>query len=237
MHPLFEFLTQSFFFTGATDADAQRFLEHHRRPDTALHCAAVAQEAQRLAEMAGIDRQQAEQAGWLHDISAVIPGCGHKEARRLAEMEEIELQVEQAGRQHEISEVAPVHGHLAAARALGLEILPEEASAPVLIHQKLSAVMAEQVFGVRERQVLDAISCHTTLRAHSTRLDKVLFVADKLAWDQPGEAPFAKDMRASLKISLERAVWVYLDYLWQRRQTLPAIHPWMAAAYRELSTL
>jgi hypothetical protein len=39
---------------------------------------------------------------------------------------------------------------------------------------------------------------------------------------------------AGLDRSLERGAFVYLDYLWQRRQSLPTLHPWMVEAYQEL---
>jgi predicted HD superfamily hydrolase involved in NAD metabolism len=170
----------------------------HPRP--AAHCQAVAAQARRLAEQFAVDPVQAEQAGWLHDLSAVIPN-----AERLA-----------------------------AAQAYGLEVLPAEAAHPMLLHQKLSVVLARQHFDIQDPAILSAIGCHTTLRPASTPLDQVVFVADKIAWDAPGQPPYLPALQAALAISLPRAAWVYLDYLWQRRATLLAWHPWAAAAHEEL---
>ncbi len=189
--------------TGDLAVDAARLLTARGRADTAEHCRRVAAEARRLARRWGVDEARAEVAGWLHDVSAVVPG-----AERL-----------------------PV------AEALGLGVLAEERAAPVLVHQKLSAVIAREGFGITDEGVLIAIGCHTTLKGGSSPLDQVVFVADKLAWDQPGEPPYLAEMSAAVERSLAEAAFCYLDYLWRRRAELPAFHPWALAAYQELREL
>ncbi|EJW16375.1 hydrolase (HAD superfamily) [Paenibacillus alvei DSM 29] len=69
----------------------------------------------------------------------------------------------------------------------------------MIIHQKLSKVMARDIFGITDNEVLDAVGCHTTLRANATQLDLVLFVADKIAWDQQGTPPYLKELHHNLK--------------------------------------
>jgi predicted HD superfamily hydrolase involved in NAD metabolism len=147
-----------------------------------------------------------------------------------------EKRAEQSAWLHDISAVIPVSERLQAALEYGLEVLPEEAAHPMILHQKLSAVLAREVFSIEDEGILQAIGCHTTLRAGYTTLDLVLFVADKLAWDQPGEAPYAAAMRAGLKQGLEQAAWVYMDRLWQRRAELKCVHPWMVTALQALSS-
>jgi HD superfamily phosphohydrolase YqeK len=66
-------------------------------------------------------------------------------------------------------------------------------------------------------------------------LDKVVFVADKLAWDQPGVAPYHAEMSVALGRSLDEAALVYLRYLWQRRASLRVVHPWLRDAYLQMS--
>ena len=190
-------LSQGMVWTGDTARDVTTFLKHHDCPKTALHSAAVAAEARRIAAAAGVETARAEQAAWLHDVSAVIPA-----AERVA-----------------------------AAETLGVPVLPEERALPMILHQKLSAVLARDLFAVTDDAVLDAIGCHTTLKAGASPLDKVLFVADKLAWDQPGEPPYRAALEAALARSLDAAACVYLRYLWERRATLAVVHPWLAAAH------
>ena len=50
---------------------------------------------------------------------------------------------------------------------------------PALLHEKLSAIMAKAEYGVTDRDIINAIDCHTTGRVGMTLLDKLLFVADK----------------------------------------------------------
>ncbi|TLM99823.1 HD domain-containing protein [bacterium] len=136
-----------------------------------------------------------------------------------------------AGWLHDVSAVWPVSQRLKVASELGLPVLPAEHQHPMLLHQRLSAVLAEQLFGVSDPAVLAAIACHTTLRPAPTPLDVLLFCADKLCWDQPGQPPYLLEMRATLDDSLQAAAAVYLRHLWRQRDTLPAVHPLLIEAW------
>jgi predicted HD superfamily hydrolase involved in NAD metabolism len=183
-------------FTGDIYRDSQALLIHHGRQATAEHSLRVAAEAKRLALRWNEDPAKAEIAGWLHDISAIIPR---------------NLQLELAESQH-------------------IDVLPEERTHPLLLHQKLSAVIAGEIFLVLDQLILDAIECHTTLKANSSSLDKIVFIADKLKWDQAGDPPYLEALQAALKQSLDAGAFLYLNYLWQQRETLLALHPWVAEA-------
>jgi predicted HD superfamily hydrolase involved in NAD metabolism len=160
-----------------------------------------------------------------------------EEARRLAVRFAVNAgPAETAGWLHDISAVFPPAQRLQVARELDLAVLPEEEAAPLILHQKLSAVVARELFGVRDEAVLSAIGCHTTLQAHASALDKVVFLADKIAWDQPGAPAYLADVLAALEQSLDRAAWAYLDHLWRRRHTLAVVHPWMVAAHADLAS-
>ncbi|GAP16042.1 predicted HD superfamily hydrolase [Longilinea arvoryzae] len=132
---------------------------------------------------------------------------------------------------HDISAVWPASQRLSVARELDLPILPAERQHPMLLHQRLSAGLAEQAFGVSDPAVLSAIACHTTLRPNPAPLDLLLFCADKLAWDQPGQPPYLDAMQAALDDSLPAAAAVYLRHLWRQREFLPAVHPLLIEAW------
>lgn len=186
-------------WTGNIASDVHAFLIAHELTPTAIHCGCVAAEARRVALLCGVDAVQAETAGWLHDVSTIIPNA-----------QRIEV-----------------------ARAWNVPVLLEEEQFPMIIHQKLSVVLAREVFGVHDAAVLSAIGCHTTLKRDASTLDKVVFVADKLAWDQPGVAPFHDAMHAALRISLDHAAGAYITFLWERRATLRVVHPWLRDAYEQ----
>lgn len=202
MHPILAQLVEGLNLTGKVQEDMVALLVKHGDPHTVGHSLQVAAEARSLAERFKADPSAAETAGWLHDISAVIP----------------------------------VSVRLPIAAQLGLEILPEEALQPNLLHQKLSAVMAREIFRVADPGALSAIGVHITLKPGASTLDKIVFVADKLRWDQPGIPPYLEPLQSALEAgSLDRAALAYLKHLWQNRASLPGpLHPWAEAAYHEL---
>ena len=157
------------------------------------------------------------------------------EAKRLAIRFGVDdTRAELAGWLHDISAVFPWDTRSQVASQLGLEVLPEEYTFPMIVHQKISAEMAGDIFGVTDQAVLDAIRCHTTLKANAAILDKIVFIADKIQWDGSGSAPFLNDVLAALEETLDEAVFCYLDYLWKQRDTLPVLHPWLEEAYYQL---
>ena len=158
------------------------------------------------------------------------------EAKRLAaQFGEDKRQSEVAGLLHDVSAVFPNEQRIRIARQLGVDVLIEEEVAPMILHQKLSAVMAKEIFGITDEAVLSAIGCHTTLKADASMLDKVVFIADKIAWDQPGTPLFLKGILVGLERSLDEGALYYLRYLWQQRNTLPVVHAWFVDAYKRLS--
>jgi predicted HD superfamily hydrolase involved in NAD metabolism len=135
---------------------------------------------------------------------------------------------------HDISVLIPPDKRLEVATALDIPILREERQVPLLLHQKLSAVIARQWLGVTDGEVLSAVSCHTTLKPGAGPLDLLIFVTDKLCWDGAGDPPYGAAMERELAHSLERAALCYLRYL-LADPSLLAPHPWMMRAFRELS--
>ena len=187
-------------FSGDIPTDVATLLIYHGCTRTFIHSSRVAAEARRLAQRWGEDADNAETAGWLHDISAIVPP---EQRINLAEYFQI-------------------------------DILPDERRYPMILHQKLSAVMARHVFEITDSQILGAVECHSTLKADATPMDKVVFVADKIKWDQEGNPPYLDSLEAASERSLDAAALCYLEYLWDHQSSLPVLHPWMVAAYRQL---
>ncbi|WP_289138919.1 bis(5'-nucleosyl)-tetraphosphatase (symmetrical) YqeK [uncultured Brevibacillus sp.] len=180
--------------------DSESLLRLHGCEHTALHSKHVAEEAAQLANRFGIDPICASMAGYLHDISAIIPN----------------------------------HQRIQIAEELRIEILPEERTFPMIIHQKISKAIARDLFSIQDAAVLGAIECHTTLKSQPSRMDLVLFVADKIAWDQAGTPPYLHQLQSALDKSIEHAAFVYLSYMWEQREKLRVMHPWLVEAYRDL---
>lgn len=100
---------------------------------------------------------------------------------------------------HDIVAVMKPEDMLGYARAINWYICEAEERYPFLLHQRLSAVLAIELFGVDDDEITGPIRCHTTLRANASDYETALFVADKLAWDQDGEPPFYNNVKKRLK--------------------------------------
>ncbi|MFD2693698.1 bis(5'-nucleosyl)-tetraphosphatase (symmetrical) YqeK [Sporolactobacillus shoreicorticis] len=157
-----------------------------------------------------------------------------EEANRLARVFGTgEKKAEIAGALHDISAVIPNNQRLSVARELTIDVLEEEAAFPMILHQKISKVMARDLFHVTDLEILNAIECHTTLRSHPSVLDLIVFVADKIEWDQQGIPPYLDELKQQLQSSLEAGAYAYIHYLWKRKDKLKVVHPWLAEAYFE----
>lgn len=141
---------------------------------------------------------------------------------------------ETAGLLHDIGGVYPNDKRIEISKMLGLDVLPEEEELPLILHQKISVVMAQQIFNIQSPEILSAIGCHTTLKVNASVLDKILFVADKIEWDQDGLPPYISEVESAANISLDLAAFAYLKYLYDNSSRLKVIHPWLAGAYKEL---
>lgn len=156
-----------------------------------------------------------------------------KTAQRLAPIYDVDSEAAySAGLLHDISLIFSTSQMLQTALDLGLEPVAAEKRVPYLIHGKLSAAMAEIVFGVKNDSLVHGISCHTTLCAKATTLDKVVFLADKMSWDQE-HSPFKPELETALEKSLDEAVGVFLTWTWKQKDKLDSIHPWLIDAWQD----
>lgn len=174
----------------------------------------------------------------LHDDSATwehtLKVTSH--AVRIARLFDVDpLKAEQAALLHDISNVIPAHLFLDAAREAGIEVFEEELAYPRILHQKLSRAMAQQIFEVEDLEVLGAIECHTTLKSGASRFEKVVFIADKVAWDQPEEHSYLNEVRRLVDEGrLDDAVLAYLDQIWNERTKLKLVHSHLIEARAQL---
>ena len=118
-----------------------------------------------------------------------------------------------AGYLHDISAIFPNEVRIVVAEEFGIEILEEERKFPMIIHQKLSRVIAKEIFKVHDEETLNAICCHTTLRKHATKMDLVLFVADKIEWDQNGTPPYLVEVKRDRKIFRTCSFCIYFIFV------------------------
>jgi predicted HD superfamily hydrolase involved in NAD metabolism len=101
---------------------------------------------------------------------------------------------------------------LAMAGRYGLTPDAVETAAPILVHGPVAARILSRDYGVEDTEVLAGIDCHTTARAGMTRLEQVLFVADKVEPHKLAGEPVLAEVKALAAGNLGAAVLRYLDY-------------------------
>lgn len=137
-----------------------------------------------------------------------------------------------AGFLHDISAIYPNDQRVDVAKKLEIPLCKEEIKFPMIIHQKISRQMALDIFKITDPEILSSIECHTTLKGGYSDLDLVVFIADKIKWDQTGEPPYLSGLIAALDQSLEHAAYYYIEYL--LNNDIKVVHPWLMDAYRKL---
>lgn len=113
---------------------------------------------------------------------------------------------------HDISLVMKPRDMLDYAINRNWEMDASEKKHPFLLHQRLSAVFARELFGIDDPLILSAVGCHTTLKKNPSAYDMVLFLADKLSWDQAGPPPFYDIVSSALEKSIVHASLAYIDF-------------------------
>jgi predicted HD superfamily hydrolase involved in NAD metabolism len=83
-----------------------------------------------------------------------------------------------AGLLHDVSRYLDRDGLLEFAEKIKMKIDPIARIEPKLLHAPLSAYVARKDFGIKDRQILKAISSHTLGRKNMTMLEKIVYVAD-----------------------------------------------------------
>ena len=107
----------------------------------------------------------------------------------------------------------------------GIPVSPEEEAAPYLLHGRLAAWYAENLYGITEKSFLDALTYHTTGRPEMTDLEKIIYTADFIEPTRKKWSCMEKIREASL-YDLDETVYLVakhsLEYL---KQTGRRIHP------------
>ena len=134
---------------------------------------------------------------------------------------------------HDISGIMTPQEMYEFAKMRGLVIDPAEEKYNALLHQRISKVIAMEDFHIQDADILNAIECHTTLRKNASLYDKVIFIADKISWDQKG-VPSCDDLSKSATAeSLDEGCYLYIKYQFDNN-LLVMPHQWLIEAYEDL---
>ena len=81
---------------------------------------------------------------------------------------------------HDIARAMSEGDLLARAEEYGLEVLPEDREAPILLHGPVGAEILRRELGWNDEDVLNAVAYHTTGRPEMSELEALLLIADKI---------------------------------------------------------
>ena len=137
---------------------------------------------------------------------------------------------------HDVSNVVNPADMLDYATSRNWDIDSAEMKYPFLLHQRLSATFAANLFGINNPIILSAIECHTTLKENPSDYDMALFLADKLSWDQDGNLPFFDVVSLAMENSLSSAALVYINFVLDNGLILSP-HKWLLNARKWLVSL
>ena len=143
------------------------------------------------------------------------------------------VKVKLAALLHDISAIMTPQDMYELAKMRGLEIDAAEEKYHFLLHQRISRIIAQEDYDINDSDILDAIECHTTLKKNASMYDKIIFIADKISWDQKEVPPYYDIFKDKVVESLDEACYFYINYQFENNLLLMP-HQWIRDAYEEL---
>jgi len=94
----------------------------------------------------------------------------------------------------------------------GYAMEEEDRMEPILLHGPLAVAILREQYKVLDADVLGAVAAHTTARPGMTRLQKLIFIADKIEPHKMGGRPQVMRVSDLAETDLDAAMRAYLDY-------------------------
>lgn len=88
-----------------------------------------------------------------------------------------------AGMLHDCAKCIPNKKKLELCRKNQIPVTALEADNPFLLHAKLGAFLSSKKYGVKDKEILDAVTWHTTGRPGMSVLEQIIYIADYI---EPG---------------------------------------------------
>jgi predicted HD superfamily hydrolase involved in NAD metabolism len=123
------------------------------------------------------------------------------------------------------------------ALAVEYEIEPDdiELRSPILIHGPVAARMLMRDYELEDDDIIAGVDCHTTARPNMARIEKVLFVADKIEPHKLRRNPLLQDVYDLAETDLDAAVVRFLDLRIEEALAVNGlIHPLLIEARNQL---
>ena len=118
-------------------------------------------------------------------------------------------QAQTAGLLHDCAKCIPNEKKISMCRKHKVPLTAFEETHPFLIHAKLGAYLAGKKYGVEDREVLGAITWHTTGKPEMTKLEMIVYIADYIE-PQRDKAPRLAEIRRLAFEDLEECMYQIL---------------------------
>lgn len=136
------------------------------------------------------------------------------EAQRLAPVHGIDASAATvAALGHDLLRALAAEDFLGIAERQGYPSDDADRMEPILLHGPLAVRLLRDEYGIDDDDVLGAVAAHTTARPGMTRLQKLLFVADKIEPEKVARKPTLTRVRELAERDLDAAALAYLDHL------------------------
>lgn len=142
-----------------------------------------------------------------------------------------------AGLLHDCAKCISDQEKLSICKKHKISVTESEQKAPFLLHAKVGAYLAHHKYGVKDQDILNAITYHTTGRENMSLLEKIIFVADYI---EPGRkhAPNLGEIRLLAFQDLDRAlIRILKDTLYYLETSEGEVDPSTEQTYNYYSDL
>ncbi len=139
-----------------------------------------------------------------------------------------------AGLLHDCGKNLPAAEKIAKCEKYGLPISAYERKNPELLHAKLGAAIAKDKFKIKDREILSAITWHTTGCPNMSDLDKIIYIADFIEPNRkmlPEMEAIRKEAFTDLDVCLTHILSNILEYLKRKGETIDEISEQTYAFY------
>ena len=110
-----------------------------------------------------------------------------------------------AGLLHDCGKYISAEDQIRCRKKKEIPLTESELQMPALVHAKLGAYLARHEYGIKDSDILDAITYHTTGRPDMTLLEKIVYIADYIEPNRR-EIPGLEQIRKIVFTDIDRAV-------------------------------
>lgn len=115
-----------------------------------------------------------------------------------------------AGLLHDCAKCIPNAQKIKMCKKKDIEITDMEEKNPSLLHAKLGAYLAEEVYGITDPEILSAIRWHTTGKPDMSMMDIIIYMADYIEPNRD-KAPNLRAIRKLCFENIEEALYQVLE--------------------------